>query len=94
MFKIIYHPDVFEKDFSKISKLDCARIIRLIEKKLMIDPIQYGKPLQGELKGLYRLRADPYRIIYSVKRERITVFVLNVGLRRNDEVYNEAVKRS
>ena len=44
-----------------------------------------GKPLKDNLKGKYSLRAGVYRIIYSVVKHEITVYVLDIGHRR--EIY-------
>jgi mRNA interferase RelE/StbE len=44
-----------------------------------------GKPLKDNLKGKYSLRVGVYRIIYSVERREITIYVLDIGHRR--EVY-------
>lgn len=53
--------------------------------KLKIEPLQQGKPLTGDLKGLYSVRAvgQRYRIVYQVKLEKIIVIVVGVG-RRNE----------
>jgi len=44
-----------------------------------------GKPLKNKLKGKYSLRVGVYRIIYSVDKSEITVYILDIGHRR--EVY-------
>ena len=42
-----------------------------------------GKPLKFGLKGKYSLRVGQFRIIYSVKQEIITVFVLEIAHRKD-----------
>lgn len=93
MYSIVYHQLVQKQDFKKISKGDQKKILRIIHKKLGIAPETFGKPLLGELKGYYRLRIDPYRIIFRVEREKIIVFVVLVGLRKDMIAYFEAAKR-
>lgn len=93
MYKIIYHRLIFEKDFKKIPRTDQKRIFRLIHKKLTISPETFGKPLTGDLKGYYRLRCDPYRVVYKIEKQKITVFIVQVGLRKDFLVYFEAAKR-
>ncbi len=44
-----------------------------------------GKPLKLTLKGKWSYRVGPYRIIYSVEHKVLTVYVLDIGHRR--EVY-------
>lgn len=93
MHKILYHKLVLSKDFKKISKSDRKKIINAIHKKLSLSPETFGKPLQSELKGYFRLRIDPYRVIYRIEKERITVFVIQIDLRKDFIVYIEAAKR-
>jgi mRNA interferase RelE/StbE len=47
------------------------------------DPRQWGKPLHGEKRGLWRYRVGDYRVICDIQDERITVLVLTVGHRKN-----------
>lgn len=60
-----------EKDFSRLPKVNKKRIIKKI-KILRNEPFS-GKPLVGELKGLFSVRAWPYRIIYEYSRKFIVV---------------------
>lgn len=93
MFEILYHRLVMKDDFKKISPFDQKRILKTIQKKLTADPISFGKPLLGELKGYYRLRIDPYRVVYRVEGGQVIVFVLKIGMRRDSEAYIDAAKR-
>lgn len=55
-----------ESDFARLPNTEKKKIM----KKLAIlgtEPLD-GKPLQGELAGLYSLRAWPYRIIYQFQK--------------------------
>lgn len=49
---------------------------------LRSDPYM-GKPLKDRLKGKYSLRVGVYRIIYSVDKHEITVYILDIGHRRD-----------
>ena len=93
MYQLLYHSLVLKADFPKISKSDKKRILTTLEKKLMNDPIAFGKPLIGELKGFYRLRIDPYRVVYKIEKQKVIVFILNIGLRKDMIVYMEAARR-
>lgn len=53
----------------------------------MINPIEFGKPLQYSLKGLRRLRVEDYRIVYQINLEAKLVIIVKVGHRK--EVYND-----
>jgi mRNA interferase RelE/StbE len=51
------------------------------------NPRQYGKPLRKNLAGLWRYRVGDYRLICRLEENRLVVFVLKVGHRR--EVYED-----
>lgn len=54
----------FLKDAEKLDKSANQRITKSLE-DLPYNPY-LGKPLRGELKGLFSLRVGEYRIIYSL----------------------------
>jgi mRNA interferase RelE/StbE len=48
------------------------------------NPFPHGyKVLKGEWKGLYRIRAGNYRIIYEVERERVLITIVKVSDRKD-----------
>ncbi len=49
---------------------------------LKTDPY-FGKPLCGELKGLYSVRAWPYRIVYQIHKKQLIIHILNAGHRKD-----------
>ena len=55
--------------------------------KLKLEPLQQGKPLTGDLKGFYSIRAvgQRFRIVYQVKAEQILVLVVGVGRRKEGD---------
>lgn len=86
MYSIQYLESV-KDDLKGLSKATKDRLKKAIEKKLMINPIEFGKPLQYSLKGLRRLRVEDYRIIYQIDLESKTVLIVKIGHRK--EVYND-----
>ena len=82
MWNVVYKESV-KKDLKGLSR-DIQYIIRrAIEDKLMVDPVKFGLPLRRNLKGLMKLRIGDYRIIYSIKKETVTVLVIKIGHRKN-----------
>jgi len=49
------------------------------------DPRQFGKPLHGDKKGLWRYRVGDYRLICDIQDQRVTVLLLALGHRK--EIY-------
>jgi len=86
MYKISYLPEVIKKQIPKLSLPVKRRIKKAIEKKLVIDPIAYGKPLRYSLKGLRRLRVDDYRIIYKIDENDEEVVIVKIAHRK--EIYD------
>jgi mRNA interferase RelE/StbE len=80
MYEIIFREPA-KRFLKKLQKNIQKEILDKIE-KLRDDP-RIGKPLAGNLSGLWRLRYDKYRIIYQIKDEELVVFVLNIGHRKN-----------
>ena len=89
MWKISYKRSV-KKDLKRIPKNIRDSLQKAIETKLMVDPIQFGLPLKKNLKGLMKLRVGNYRIVYSIQKRTIMVFVIKIGHRK--EVYKKASK--
>lgn len=89
MWQIKIHRLVVNEDLKRIDKSDRFNIIKAIYKKLSIAPEKYGSPLRDELKGYWKLKVSEYRIIYRIEKDTIRVLVLQIGMRRNKEVYKE-----
>ncbi len=76
MYEIIFRNPAkrFLKNLSKDSQ---KKILEKIEK--LKDNPRIGKPLTGNLRGLWRLRFDNYRIVYRIKDQELIVYVMNIG---------------
>jgi len=85
MCNIDYLPEVVEKQIPRLTLPAKRKIKKAIEKKLMIDPVAYGKPLRFSLKGLRRLRVENYRVIYKIDAEKGLVIIVRIAHRK--EVY-------
>ena len=74
------------KELEKIYKVDrklYGRLIAAIE-TLKANPFQ-GKSLKGKLSSDYSLRVGEYRIIYTIYKDTLMVYIIDLGHRR--EVY-------
>ena len=70
----IVHTQKFERNFKKLSSESQRRIA---EEVLLLetDPA-VGKPLHGELKGLFSLRIGRYRVVYEIQERRIVLHMV------------------
>ena len=74
------------KELEKIYKADkklYSHLINAIE-ALQADPY-HGKRLKGKLLGDYSLRVGAYRVIYTVHKNTLIVYIIDLGHRR--EIY-------
>ncbi len=86
MYKVEYAESVIKQ----LKKLDpqTQRIIRnWIGKNLVgtVDPRIHGKPLKGELAGVWRYRIGDYRLFATIEDDRLLIFLFEIGHRR--EIY-------
>jgi len=77
-----------EKDLEKVFRSDKKLYQRFINafKEIAQNPMEAGKPLHGELKGLRSHRFGSYRILYEVRHGELLVIVIDLGHRR--EIYD------
>jgi mRNA interferase RelE/StbE len=74
-----------EKQIKKLDREAQKSIVRFLRDRLSStdNPRQWGKPLHGDKKSLWRYRVGDYRLICDIQDERITVLVLRVGHRKD-----------
>jgi len=81
----------FDRDAARdLKRLDSAAqraVLRFLRERVATteDPRHFGKPLVGDMKGLWRYRVGDYRIVARIEDDRLIVLVVTVGHRR--EVY-------
>ncbi|MCC8416966.1 MAG: type II toxin-antitoxin system RelE/ParE family toxin [Rickettsia endosymbiont of Bryobia graminum] len=76
MYSLIYSDQVVYQDIPKLS-IPVRSLIKLtIEKKLLSDPIKFGKPLRYSFKGCRSLRIGDYRVIYQIVDTTIKILVI------------------
>lgn len=79
-YKIFFKKSV-EKDFDAIPKKDLNRIIKRIGELANVPRPPGCEKLTGQDR--YRLRQGRYRIVYSIKDNKLTVYVVKVGHRKH-----------
>ena len=93
MWRVEVHPLVWQVDFTRLDPQARLRITKAIRSKLTTHPTEFGKPLTGSLRGYWRLRVDAYRVIYRVEQHRLIVLIIKVGMRRDAQIYTDAIPR-
>mgnify|MGYP005635032611 CR=1 FL=1 len=72
---------VAEKFLKKLDKENQNRILKKL-KQLKNNP-ELGKPLIGNLSGLWALRIGKYRILYQIFKDKLIIVILDIGHRKN-----------
>jgi len=74
------------KELEKIYKVEKKLYSRLIAAVEALSRSPYlGKKLRGKLKDNYSLRVGDYRVIYMVRKDKLIIYVIDMGHRR--EIY-------
>jgi mRNA interferase RelE/StbE len=73
------------RDLGKLGEPSRSAILRYLRERIATadDPRRFGKPLIGDLKGLWPYRVGDCRIVVSIEDERLLVLVVTVGNRRD-----------
>jgi len=79
VYKIRIKPKA-EKALKKIPKKDYYRFLSSLN-KLTVNPF-VDKKLDGNLNGLYSLRIWPYRIIYTIYKDKLLIIIIKIGHRQ------------
>ena len=78
---VIEYAESAHKEISALDGPVKKLIKKVIEDKLMVDPLKFGLPLRRNLAGLFKLRVGNYRIIYQIKNNEVVVLVIAIGHR-------------
>ena len=87
--KVFYHPLVVKCDIPLLGSVASKKIKLAIEQKLFVMPELYGIPLRGTLKRYWKLRVGDWRVVYSIEKHNVHIFVIA----HRKEVYEIADRR-
>jgi mRNA-degrading endonuclease RelE of RelBE toxin-antitoxin system len=82
-WRIRFAKSVRDTDLHMLSSSAADAARKAIDKKLKLDPQQYGEYLHRPLQGFYKLKTSAVRIVYHVDAEAREVWVLAIGDRRD-----------
>jgi mRNA interferase RelE/StbE len=80
MYSVIFQSRA-EKFLKKLDGIHQKMIVEKL-KELEQNP-ELGKPLTGNLTGLWSLRIGDYRTIYQIKHNELIILILKIGHRKN-----------
>ena len=91
-YKLKFLPSA-KKEWDKLDNSIKSQFKRKLEKCLENPHIPANRLTGFECAYKIKLRAVGYRLVYEVDNEEVTVFVIVVGKRENNEVYDKARER-
>lgn len=86
MYEVIF-TDSALKELKKLDKPVVRAIKNWVVKNLVdcVDPRMHGKPLKGNLKGVWRYRVGDYRLFADIQDDKLVIFLFEVAHRK--EIY-------
>jgi len=76
--------DAAAKELRKLDRQAQNDILRYFRERIATDedPRRFGKPLSGDLVGLWRYRVRDYRMICNIEDDKLIVLVVRVAHRK------------
>ena len=84
---------VLTEDLVGFSAEEQRSLLTVVNKKLSLGARTAGKPLSGELKGYWRLKAGDCRVVYRIDGNEVRVLVVKLGTDKDDQVYQALLGR-
>ena len=86
---IVEFDDKADKSLDKLGHESKKMIQDYLNNRLLSldNPRTVGKPLTGNLKGLWRYRINKFRIICDIQDDKLVILVIKIGKR--EDVYED-----
>jgi mRNA-degrading endonuclease RelE of RelBE toxin-antitoxin system len=82
-YELVVTPPARRALASDLPESVAAAVIEFLTGTLILHPRRVGKPLRGDLAGIWSARRGTYRILYRVVEEPREVIVLRIEHRRD-----------
>lgn len=82
-YELILTPPARRALTDRLPESVAAAVIDLLTTTLILEPRRVGKPLCGQLAGVWSARRGTYRVLYRVLEKAREVVVLRVDHRRD-----------
>jgi len=90
-FHLRYTPDA-AADIKALDGSVRKQLRKVLEKKLAVNPEEYGLPLRGPLAGYWKHQFGNHRVVYRIYSEHRVVVVCAVGVRKQgdaEDIYRQ-----
>jgi mRNA-degrading endonuclease RelE of RelBE toxin-antitoxin system len=82
-YELVVAPPASRALSDQLPEAVAAAVIEFLTTALVKEPRRVGKPLRGELAGIWSARRGTYRVLYRVREDRREVIVLRIEHRRD-----------
>ena len=82
-YELVLTPPAVRAVRSVLPEAVATAVIEFLTGALVENPHRVGKPLRGDLAGIYAARRGTYRVLYRINHARREVVVLRVDHRRD-----------
>ena len=82
-FELVVTPPAARAPQDQLTEPVAAAVIEFLTTTLISQPRRVGKPLRGQLAGIWSARRGTYRILYRLQENPREVIVLRIEHRRD-----------
>lgn len=82
-FELVLAPPATRAIQKTLPEPVAAAVIEFLTGALIDNPHRVGKPLRGELTGIYSARRGTYRVLYRINEQAHEVVVVRIDHRRD-----------
>ena len=82
-YELVVTPPAARALSDQLPEAVAAAVIEFLATALVREPRRVGKPLRGDLAGIWSARRGTYRILYRVREDPREVIVLRIEHRRD-----------
>lgn len=82
-YELVLTPPARRALTERLPEAVAAAVINLITTTLLSEPRRVGKPLRGDLNGIWSARRGSYRVLYRLREDPREVIVVRIEHRRD-----------
>jgi mRNA interferase RelE/StbE len=82
-YELVLTPPARRALTNRLPELVAAAVIDFLTTALVTEPRRVGKPLRGELDGIWAARRGTYRVLYRRREDPREVIVVRIDHRRD-----------
>lgn len=82
-YELVLTPPARRALTARLPEAVAAAVINFLTTALVREPRRVGKPLRGDLAGVWAARRGSYRVLYRVREETREVIVVRIEHRRD-----------